>query len=255
GSFFAVLKEGCGTISDCGAVISKYFMTGVTPAFRKGMSPLHEAQIISGNVELHGICGFTEEEVTTLVQHYLHKDKHEADKIVYSMRRLYNGYYFANTAYDESNPQPPLLYNPQLVFHYIRTYESSGVVTVPNEYTSVHSMHILRSIADSRGFSVDDLIQLIISGSVETKTVNEFGYIDLLSLGKDRNLTWSLLLYLGILTHSPREGHLRIPNNVIKTESSDGPVFDNLVNGSVDEFIELLKTFLQTRTVRSLQNA
>ena len=48
--------------------------------------------------------------------------------------------------------------------------------------------------------------------------MNEFSHTDLLSLGKDRNLTWSLLLYLGLLTHGPRERHLRIPNNVIKTE-------------------------------------
>ena len=110
--------------------------------FAKGLSPLHEAEIISSNVELHGICGFTEEEVTTLVQCYLHKDKQEADKIVYSMRRLYNGYCFTDTGFDESNPQPPLLYNPQLVIHYLHKYKSSGVVTVPNEYTTIDSTHI-----------------------------------------------------------------------------------------------------------------
>ncbi|CAG8649046.1 10_t:CDS:2, partial [Paraglomus brasilianum] len=102
-------------------------------------------------------------------------------------------------------------------------------------------------------------------------TVNEFSHTDLLSLGKDRSLTWSLLLYLGLLTHGPRERHLRIPNNVIKTEVLEhiisylytldqirhliGPAFDSLVNGSVAEFATLLKTFLQTRTLKSLQTA
>ena len=49
------------------AVISKYFVTGVTPAFCSGVSPLHEAQIVSDMPELCGMCGFTEEEVQTLV--------------------------------------------------------------------------------------------------------------------------------------------------------------------------------------------
>ena len=39
GKFFAVLKEGCGTMGDYGTVISKYFVTGVTPAFCKGIEP------------------------------------------------------------------------------------------------------------------------------------------------------------------------------------------------------------------------
>jgi len=62
---------------------------------------------------------------------------------------------------------------------------------------------------------VDDLLELIISGSVESKINTEFGYADLLSIGKDRNVTFSLLLYLGILTRGPN-GNLRIPNEVIK---------------------------------------
>ncbi|KAG0271345.1 hypothetical protein BGZ96_005848, partial [Linnemannia gamsii] len=44
-NFFAILKEGCSTLSDYGAVISKYFLTGVTPAFRAGISPLTAAAI------------------------------------------------------------------------------------------------------------------------------------------------------------------------------------------------------------------
>lgn len=218
-SFFGVLKQGCGAINHRGPVISKYFVTGVNPVFRDGMSPLHEAPIIGGMVALQGICGFTEEEVTTLVQHYLHKDKQETDKIVHSMRRLCNGYCFSNPAYNISNLPQSLLYNPHLVFHFINEYSNHGVVTVPNKHTAVHSNHIPRSIADSGGLSVGDFIQLIMSGSVEAQVVNEFGYIDLFNLGKDRNLTWSLLFYLGLLTHGPRAGHLRIPNDDIKTKA------------------------------------
>ena len=216
-SFFAPLKEGCGGLGGRNAIISKYFLTGVTPAFRAGISPLAEAIIVSDEAELHGICGFTENEVRTIVQHYLRKDEQEADSITHSMRKLYNGYYFAGSNYDESDPQPPLLYNPHLVFHYIRKYNSNGIVAKPQESTAVHSTHVLKSISDVGEFSVNDLLELMISGSVESKINTEFGFADLLSIGKDKSVTFSLLLYLGVLTYGPN-GNLRIPNEVIKTE-------------------------------------
>ena len=77
--FFSVLKEGCGSSGNAPAVSSKYFITGVLPAFRRGMSPLQDARLVSNNLELHGICGFTEDEVRTIVRHYLRQDGKELD--------------------------------------------------------------------------------------------------------------------------------------------------------------------------------
>ena len=62
-----------------------------------------------------------------------------------------------------------------------------------------------------------DLEDLIINGSVSSKIKAEFGFSDLLSIGKDRTITWSLLYYFGILTGDPN-GNLRIPNDVIKSD-------------------------------------
>ncbi|RUS34283.1 hypothetical protein BC938DRAFT_481471 [Jimgerdemannia flammicorona] len=266
-SFFAVLKEGCGTMGDCGAIISKFFVTGVTPAFREGISPLQETDIISGRHELHGICGFTEDEVSVLVQCYLRKDEKDAEPIVDTMRRLYNGYHFANSAGDMNTPG---LYNPQLVFHFLRELASHGSVSKPNEATVVHSMHILKYIADIGEFSVDNLIELITSGSVDTEIVSQFGFVELLNFGKKKNLCWSLLLYLGILTRGSN-GRLKIPNDVMKTEVLQRirdflnvredirnlmqPAFDRLTLGDVVCFSELLKTFLQTRATRSVMTS
>src|SRR5439155_14525550 len=132
----------------------------------------------------------------TIVQHYLRKDEQETDRIAHTMQKLYNGYYFGNSGYDESDPQPPLLYNPHLVFHYIRKYDNNGIVAKPQESTAVHSTNILKSISDIGEFSVDDLIELIISGSVESEINTEFGFVDLLSIGKDMKVTFSLLFYL-----------------------------------------------------------
>ena len=132
------------------------------------------------------------------------------------MRKFYNGYYFANSDYDESDPQPPL-YNPHLVFHYISEFNRNGIVAKPQESTAVHSTHVLKSISDIGEFSVNDLLELMISGSVESKIITEFGFAELLSIGKDRSITFSLLMYLGVLTRGS-EGNLRIPNEVMKTE-------------------------------------
>jgi len=92
-SFFAVLKRGCGKLHSGPAVINKYFLTGVTPAFCTGISPLAEAVIVSDEVDLHGICGFTESEVKAIVQHYLAKDEQEAEPIIHTMQKLYNGFF------------------------------------------------------------------------------------------------------------------------------------------------------------------
>ncbi|CAG8813368.1 41151_t:CDS:2, partial [Gigaspora margarita] len=251
-----MLKQGCGMLDHGPAVIGKYFLTGVTPAFRAGISPLAEAVIVSDEPSLHGICGFTESEVKTIVQHYLSKDEQEAGPIIHNMQKLYNGYFFSSSGYNESNPQPPLLYNPHLVFHYIRKLSIHGLVANPEESTAVHSTAILKSISDIGEFSVKDLEDLIINGSVSSKIKAEFGFSDLLSIGKDRTITWSLLYYLGILTRHPN-GNLRIPNDIIKSDNEllvicvlIGPAIENLCRGRTNEFVKLLETFLETRALR-----
>ncbi|KAF8949039.1 hypothetical protein BGZ52_006237, partial [Haplosporangium bisporale] len=271
-NLFSILKEGCSAASmnDYGVIISKYFLTGVTPAFRAGISPLTATAIVSNNRSLHGICGFTESEVKAIVKHYLRMNDQEAEPLLHSIRRLYNGYCFAMSGYDESSSPLPLVYNPHLVFHYLSNFQSEGFVAKPEESTAVHSTTILKSIADVGEFSVNDLIGLIVSKSVQSKIKTEFGYSELLSVGKDREITWSLLFYLGVLTLSP-DGSLRVPNDIIKSEVLDRiaaflrtqdkisalmvPAIRNLKAGRAAEFCELLETFFSSRAVRSLQTA
>jgi len=135
------------------------------------------------------------------------------------MRKLYNGYYFAMSGYDESSSVTLPVYNPHLVFHYLSNFQSEGFVAKPEEPTAVHSTTILKSIADVGEFSANDLVELIVSKSVKSRIKAEFGYSELLSVGKDREITWSLLVYLGILTLNP-DGSLRVPNDIIKSEVS-----------------------------------
>ncbi|KAG0279528.1 hypothetical protein BGZ97_009562, partial [Linnemannia gamsii] len=261
-NFFAILKEGCSTLSDYGAVISKYFLTGVTPAFRAGISPLTAAAIVSNKRSLHGICGFTESEVRAIVRLYLRMNDQDAEPLVHSMRKLYNGYYFAMSGPDESSSAILPVYNPHLVFHYLSNFQSEGFVTKPEESTAVHSTTILKSISDVGEFSVNDLVELIVSKSVKSKIKAEFGYSELFSVGKDREITWSLLFYLGVLTLNP-DGSLRVPNDIIKSEVLDRiaaflrtqdkistlmvPAIRNLKEGKAETFCELLEVFFSSR--------
>src|SRR4051812_30668801 len=79
GTSLCSAQQGCGRLDDDNMIISKYLLTGITPAFHAEISPLAEAIMVSDEPKLYGICGFTESEVKTTIQHYLNKDEHEAD--------------------------------------------------------------------------------------------------------------------------------------------------------------------------------
>lgn len=144
----------------------------------------------------------------------------DAEPLVHSMRRLYNVYCFAMSGYDESNSAHLLVYTPHQVFHYLSNFQSEGFIAKPKESTAVHSTTILKSISDVGEFSVNDLVELIVSKSIQWQIKTEVGYSELFSVGRDREITWSLLFYLGILTLGPN-GSLRVANDIIKSEVSN----------------------------------
>ncbi|KAF8950201.1 hypothetical protein BGZ46_004672, partial [Entomortierella lignicola] len=274
-NFFNVLRDGCSARSkgEYSVVINKYFLTGVTPAFRSGISPLLAASLISLKKGFHGVCGFTEPEVKAIVDRYLGVEGQQSERIVHTLRRLYNGYNFAipNIVESESDHSAAnLVYNPHLVFHYISNYKSEGFVAKLEESTSVYYSRILSSISDIGEFSAEDLVSLVLTGSVEVNIVMEFGYTELMMVGSERAITWSLLYYLGVLTIDDR-GRLRIPNEIIKSDvlkrvkafvhSKDNiialmiPATRNLKAGKPDDFANLLQNYLRSRAIRSLRKA
>jgi hypothetical protein len=170
--------------------------------------------MVSLDRNLHGMCGFTEVEVKAIVKKYLRKNDQEMEPIVQSMRKLYNGYLFSASS-DGSNPDS--LYNPHLVFHYLCNFQNSGFVAKPEESTALYSTAILGSISNVGEFSVEDLLKLTITRSEKSKITTEFGYSELLAIGKDKEITWSLLFYLGILTLGP-DGSLQVPNDVVRLD-------------------------------------
>jgi hypothetical protein len=219
GSLFSILKEACGDgYSGC---ISKYYLTGVLPAFRAGMSPLTATTMISGNPVFHGICGLTSEQVKIVIEAYLGPiTDRPFDDVCWAMQKYYNGYYFANSSKNELDR----LYNPQLVFYYLSSLKKGGSVTELEESPAIHTTNILKSIADTGQFSVVDIVQLVAVGFRETKILKEFGFVDLMGMsGKDSAVTLSLLVYLGVLTRDVRPDIVRIPNEVMKASVCGSP--------------------------------
>jgi Predicted AAA-ATPase len=108
--FFSVIK---GT---CGKSVEKYWLTGVLPAFRDGISPLSAMRVISFDEQYQSLCGFTQEDVDAIVSRALHHfPESERDLALKSLSHWYNGYKFYPSG-SVSGREIPCLYNPQLVF-------------------------------------------------------------------------------------------------------------------------------------------
>lgn len=149
--FFAIVKKAYGR------VIQKYWLTGVLPVFRDGVSPLAAVQIISMNPSYHGICGLTEEEVRTISLRYLGTQRTECQQSqeVHRMKCWYNGYQFHSC--DGSSPS---LFNPQLVFNHLNSVrEHDGLIHLADEANATHSGAVLTAISadENRTITVHDL--------------------------------------------------------------------------------------------------
>ena len=90
-NFFTPLKEGYGDSGNQKSPIEKYFVTGVLPAFRGWNSPLNATVLYSNDPRFHGVCGFSEAEVTEIIQKFLGDDEHEVELVLHTMRHYSNG--------------------------------------------------------------------------------------------------------------------------------------------------------------------
>ncbi|CAG8502697.1 4086_t:CDS:2, partial [Acaulospora colombiana] len=157
-----IFKQAAGCID---GTIDKLYVTGVTPAFRTGVSPLLILEDISERRQFSGICGFTQQEVQSIVACYLGNDTEAINDATDDIKRLYFGYNFVNTKFDVGIPS---IYNIHLVFHYLRERRSGNHVFKTFEPTAVNSTKILACIADLSPVSIDDLLTLLAVMSLKT---------------------------------------------------------------------------------------
>ena len=185
------------------------------------MSPLTATTIISASAGFHGICGFTGGQVKLLMRVYFNQNidlNLNFDHIYEVMEKYYGGYLFAESP-GANHAKLETLSNPRLVYHFLSELKEHGCVNNPGESPAVHTTKILKSIADTGDFSVEDIMELMATGFLMSPIVDEFGYVDLVAeSGADRVTTLSLLVHLGVLTLGHTEGQVEIPNQMMKSQ-------------------------------------
>jgi hypothetical protein len=225
--FFAVIKKSCGVS------VAKYWLTGVLPAFRDGISPLTATNVISFNEQYHSLCGLTQEDVNAIVKQALLKNERalpergqdfleckqdfleseqdlleieqallesEQAYILDSLKRWYNGYMFSPTMSSSKNST---LYNPQLVFVHLQNAVSHQALCHINEANAVHTAIVLSVVGETGPVTISDLIDMLYANA-NASILTEFSFIELMQEQEkwSKDLTWSLLYHLGIVTFS-----------------------------------------------------
>ena len=187
--------------------MQKYWLTGVLPAFRDGISPLTATATISGSRKYSNACGLTEEEVHTIAKAYLSKfSEDERNQELQIIQRWYNGYQFC-----KNNAPTSSLYNPQQVFNHLNAiYEGNDAD--PHDVTNTtHVASVLNAISTDGEMNMNDLLP-ILDGRVKTSIMPEFGAPEVQRIGRDARITWSLLYYYGVITHG-NNGSLIVLNS------------------------------------------
>jgi len=172
--FFGVIKNAVSQ-----EIVVKYWLTGVLPAFRDGISPLTAVNIISNKTEYHGLCGLTADEVQTITQAYLgpRSTPDEISKATDTLRKWYNGYQFSSSTLCEG------LYNPQLVFTHLRHLrkdkrDEQGFEP-KDEIEAIHTEKVLNAIPNEGETSFKNTFLRAVSGSLNSEVRHRFSAYEL----------------------------------------------------------------------------
>jgi hypothetical protein len=203
--FFATIKQATATNT-----ILKYWITGVLPVFRDGVSPLAATEIISNNATYHGLCGLTDSEVQIIAQKFLSPvlGPQAVEGAVQTLRHWYNGYLFSRP---KSDAPLETLYNPELVFTYLRGLEN---IRPEDDIEAPHITRILNAIPNEGTQSFADMYVQIASRTLEANIQYEFGVDEVPQVGSNARISRSLLYFFGVFTHV-EEGDL-VPNETMR---------------------------------------
>ncbi|KIX00089.1 uncharacterized protein Z518_10226 [Rhinocladiella mackenziei CBS 650.93] len=263
--FFAVMKKASDRI------VAKYWLTGVLPAFRDGISPLTATQVLSFDSRYRSMCGLTHEDVETIVTRAL-RDLPEIEpaRILDSLRQWCNGYRFSAAF---SHSKDSTLYNPQLVFVYLRNIMSGQPPLFYNEEpNTVRISTVLSTVGETGPVTIRNLLEMLFRSNVQGKISTELSFAELTQdpIIRPSDVTWSLLYCLGVVTFHEHLGYLRAPNRSmveliterIRAYLNGDPDFstrmrrsyDDFMNGNTTTFVNLLEEFFGQGHIRSFAN-
>lgn len=202
-----------------GLGLDRTFITGVSPIVVSDVtSGYNIATNLTWNPRLNDLCGFTSEEVRPLVDAVAatcELPTAKADEAMEQIRIFYNGSRFA---YND----PPPIYNPTLVFHFLREWRDSCLY--PEKVLAGNLAPDYQKLVYVSAHPDGEEILLTALNKKEVVSVTEvgerFGAKEMLASDKRRDRMASLLCYLGVLTVTGRTSDggyaLEIPNLVIQ---------------------------------------
>ncbi len=201
------------------SMFDRIFIVGVSPVVMSDMtSGYNIAENIYTDETYNALCGFTEEEIRTFLQHIAAEGDNaiEPDKVMQVMRTYYNRHLFAIAATDA-------IYNPTLALYFLKYFANKGRFPRKMLDTNLATDDAkLRYIANVPGGKtlLTDLNQNGHEVMIQ-ELEDRFGVKDILSdSSKDRRFLASLLYYFGILTLNGETdiGELRlvVPNLVMQ---------------------------------------
>jgi hypothetical protein len=214
-SFFGVLKSAVSQ-----DIVVKYWLTGVLPAFRNGISPLSATRVLSKVPQFHGLCGLTDAEVRTIAESYLpsSSESHDIETVMHELQQWHNGYRFCQPAKGEAI-EP--LYNPQLVFAHLQSLASGQSTRPDDELEALHTTSVLNSIDKS---TFREIFLLAASAKLDATVVrHQFSADEFQAADESRAddssawLTNTLLFFFGVFTFAESGNFLKIPNKTMQT--------------------------------------
>lgn len=204
--FYEILKQGTGS-----GVVDRIFITGVSPITLDSLtSGYNIGTDLTLDLQMHNFMGFTETEVSRLLQMAGVPDE-ELGQVIADVQAWYNGYRFSHKA-------PERLYNPDMVLYFASAYAQYGEypeelldANVVSDYGKMRRMFRVGNEAANYEV-IEDILG---GGTVREKITRIFSF--------ERH--WSkadfasLLFYMGLLTIKGSElGFMDFgtPNHVIK---------------------------------------
>ncbi len=182
-----------------GLGLERVFMTGVSPVLVNDVtSGFNVVKNITIHSDLHAMCGFTEEEVATALDHVAqacHFSATQTDEAMMMMRLYYNGYRFSLT-------ENIRLYNPMLVFYFLDYLMNE--CRYPEDMLDNNLATDRLKIAYVANLPHGDQVVTTALSEVEPVSVatlaQRFGVRRMLYSEKEDPFMASLLYYLGVLT-------------------------------------------------------
>ncbi|MEO0042034.1 MAG: hypothetical protein RL329_1482 [Bacteroidota bacterium] len=206
--FYEVLKEAAMK-----GYVARLFMTGVAPVTVDSMtSGFNIVTDLSMHPFFHDLMGFTEAEVTDLLQK-INVTEEQLPQILTDLRNWYDGYRF-------DAEMARHLYNPEMVLYFATYYQ--GVRRYPKKMLTANIATDYKKIANifrignQEGLALTQLNPFLESGSIKSYLTERFN----VELGFTLSDIWSMLFYSGMTTIQSVLGNnytFQMPNYVIKS--------------------------------------